>query len=54
MVEGGKYKASFLLLDHERDLKSEGLLIIEVYASWGSNPTAAYECADIVTLDCCP
>jgi len=38
MVEGGKYKASFLLPDHEDDMKSEGLLISEVYTSWGRTP----------------
>ena len=33
MVEGGKYKASFLLPDHGDDIASEGLLISEVHAS---------------------
>jgi predicted cupin superfamily sugar epimerase len=52
MVEGGKYKASFLLPDHEDDMESDGLLISEVYDSWGST-TAAYGRADIGTSDCC-
>lgn len=53
MVEGGKYKASFLLPDHEDDMKSEGLLISEVYTSWGRTPTTAYDRADFVTSDRC-
>jgi len=47
MVEGGKYKASFLLPDHGDDMESEGLLISEVNASWNSTPTAAYDRADM-------
>jgi len=47
MVEGGKHKAIFLLPDHEDDMKSEGLLISEVYTSWGRTPTTAYDRADL-------
>ena len=54
LVEGGKYKASFLLPDAEGRSESKGLLISEVCSF--SNPVGAlcfWQLLTVVVSDCC-